>query len=650
MAWPSIEHAQLTWRDDQPVNTLYADHYFAREGGLDETRYVFLQHNNLPQRWSGVKKFVIAETGFGTGLNFFATLDAWLQQAPTDAVLMYYSVEKHPLTLDDMRRVMSMWPTMAAYIDEFSSQYPGCIPGYHTLEFAGGRVVLVLMLGDAVLMLSTMDAVVDAWYLDGFAPAKNPGMWNDALFTQIGRLSAVSTHFATFTAAGFVRRGLLAVGFKVDKFPGFGDKREMLCGELVEKKIPDSRAPWFYSTPARSGTKSVVVIGGGISGATTAHVFAKRGWQVQLFERRAALASEASGNPVGIVMPRLTLSPSVDGEFFMHAFLTTTRWLNRLRLPSWRPSGVLKLLKKDEVEKWRDTTLPPSFIQLLDQKRASEKSGASVGDGGVFIPQGGYVSPVALCNEIVANNPRIVSRLNVAVGGFSYIDGEWHVFDQFQKLLTTAPFVVLANGNDAASFSQTAELPFVHVRGQLSYVDTHASLASLRMPVVYGDYVTPAVAGRHCVGASFSPDSTDTNFRAEEHENLLRHLRTAISGVAVDERVPAQGRVAVRTACPDRLPMAGAVPVFSHYQNAYADLRHGKAWSHYAAAETYPGLYINAGHGARGLTSAYVTARLIANQIDNLPLEMPRHVVEALHPARFWLRVLKRQIDIDKPA
>lgn len=235
----------LIWRDGQPYSSHYQDIYFATDAlnpqqGLAETRYVFLQHNQLAERWRKLNtaSFTIAETGFGTGLNFLCACQLWLSAAAqtvfdgTPARLHFISTEKHPLSLADMQRVHALWPDLAAESQALLAKYQVLPPGFHRLHLLNGSITLTLLIGDVLATLPQLNTKVDAWFLDGFAPAKNPDMWQAPLFTHMARLSNTNATFATFTSAGLVKRSLAAAGFTVHKATGYGRKREMLYGTL----------------------------------------------------------------------------------------------------------------------------------------------------------------------------------------------------------------------------------------------------------------------------------------------------------------------------------------------------------------------------------------------------------------------------------
>jgi tRNA 5-methylaminomethyl-2-thiouridine biosynthesis bifunctional protein len=226
-----MQFATLEWKDGQPYAPDFGDIYFSSDNGLQETEHVFVQGNALESRFpQALQGFSIIETGFGTGLNFFAVVGKWKQLAPTNARLTYISMEKFPLTTADMQQACACWPAFSEMQQRFLPHYARLQAGENVWQITP-HITLQLWIGDVLDSLPQLTDKADAWLLDGFAPAKNPDMWSEWLFTHMARLSKPdSTTLATFTSAGQVRRGLQAAGFEVRKVPGFGRKREMICG------------------------------------------------------------------------------------------------------------------------------------------------------------------------------------------------------------------------------------------------------------------------------------------------------------------------------------------------------------------------------------------------------------------------------------
>ena len=213
-----------------PRSKQFNDVYFSDKDGLAETRHVFLDGNDLPQAFAGKDEFVIAETGFGTGLNFLAVWDLFSRVRSERQKLHFISVEKYPLCSDEIDAALEHFEVLNEGREALVSVYPD--EPCDVFEYDFGGVKLTIYFGDVVDGLKRCDARVNAWFFDGFKPATNPEMWRDAVFEQVGRLSRAGTTFSTFTSAGFVRRGLDRVGFDVKRVSGFRYKRHMSVGVL----------------------------------------------------------------------------------------------------------------------------------------------------------------------------------------------------------------------------------------------------------------------------------------------------------------------------------------------------------------------------------------------------------------------------------
>lgn len=216
--------ANLQWRPgDVPVSTRFDDPYFSLENGLEETRHVFLAGNSLPDRFCD--GFHIAELGFGTGLNFLAAVAAW-REAKCAGSLRFSSFEAYPMRADEMTRALSAFTVAGLATEELTDQWRQT---GGTFEF-DGAVRLEVITGDARVTLPAWSGCADAWFLDGFSPAKNPELWDADLMRQVADHTVDGGTCATYTAAGFVRRNLVAAGFEVQRVPGFGRKRHMTRG------------------------------------------------------------------------------------------------------------------------------------------------------------------------------------------------------------------------------------------------------------------------------------------------------------------------------------------------------------------------------------------------------------------------------------
>jgi tRNA 5-methylaminomethyl-2-thiouridine biosynthesis bifunctional protein len=629
----SSESAQLAWHDGQPYSLQYGDVYFSSVSGLEETQHVFLQHNRLQERWQALNSgdhFTVAETGFGTGLNFLCAWQLWNACAPAGTRLHFVSVEKYPLSAADLAQALNLWTQLQHEREQLLSQYAELAPGWHRLVFEDGHVTLTLIVGDVLSTLPQLRASVDAWFLDGFAPAKNPDMWQPGLFEQMARLSHDATTFATFTSAGAVKRGLLVPGFEVNKVAGFGRKREMLCGTYRGDK---QRA-------VAAKTRQAIVIGGGIAGTATSHALASRGWQVTLIERNAGIASEASGNPLGVLYPRLSGQDIVLSRLAQHGYLHTLRLLQRLHLGSTTHDacGLLQLaFDEKEVIRCKAVAkrgLPAELVRYVDAAEASMLAGVTLTHGGLYFPAAGWVHPPGLCQALTVH-PNISIRTSTSALQLQRHSDLWHVCDAAGTLVV-APVVVVAAASASMQFNQTAHLPLESVRGQLSFVEQTIESGRLKTIVCTDGYVSPAVHGQHCIGATFTPDDSSAEVRETDHAANLARLADISSELhAALHNRPAQGRVAFRSVTPDYLPVVGPV-----LDATLVTEKPPRPNADPATLPWLPGLYVNAGHGSKGLINAPFCAEMLASAIAGEPLPADAQLLAALDPNRFLLRQL----------
>ncbi|MEZ2130436.1 MULTISPECIES: tRNA (5-methylaminomethyl-2-thiouridine)(34)-methyltransferase MnmD [unclassified Sinorhizobium] len=221
---------QLEWRDgDMPYSSAFGDHFYCQTDGRLECGHVFLAGNGLPDRWKGRQSFLIGELGFGTGLNFCETWRQWKERREPGAELRFTSFELYPMRATEIDRALSHWPEIDAERTTLVSAWPDRPQGTVTLQL-DAQTTLRVVCGPALDGVQAATDRFDAWYLDGFAPSRNGDMWSEELMRLVCAKTVQDGSFATYAAAGFVRRNLIAAGFDVERRKGFASKREMLCG------------------------------------------------------------------------------------------------------------------------------------------------------------------------------------------------------------------------------------------------------------------------------------------------------------------------------------------------------------------------------------------------------------------------------------
>lgn len=665
--------AQIEWGDSgEPVSEQFGDIYFSRGDGLAETQYVFLQQNRLEQRWraldpevSGV--FVIGETGFGTGLNFFCAWDLWRRVAPANWRLLFLSAERFPLDRDNFQRAQQQWPQFAELSAQVLASYPPLLPGFHRRHYhhqgTDDRVELQLLFDDAASAFATLhDSAapelpngfhVDAWFLDGFAPAKNPEMWSDTLFQQIGRLSRHGTTFATFTVAGIVKRGMQQAGFAIEKIPGFGAKRQMLRGDfdtlpaMTPKKLR-ALEYWAYAAPANTQPRRVVVIGGGLAGTHTARALAERGWPVTLLEQADSLAAGASGNPQGVLYTKLSPQAGMLNRFTLTSYMHALDFYRALPIEQnelGRFCGVLQFADSDE--QWQQLrsafAAHADWVLFIDAEQASAIAHCPVPQKALWFPRAGWLAPAAICRQLIEHR-LIELRTQCRVQSLTHTGQQWRL--ETSSGVVQADIVVIATANDATELAPTAHLPLKPIRGQITSLPKTLLNFLPDCVICHEGYLANAENGL-LIGATFNQHDADLQVRSNDHRENLLTLQRALPDLlaAAPEAIDCDslsGRVGQRCTTPDYLPIVGPVA-----DTAAMLTRFGALAKNANAVIAEPGvycanLYVNVGHGSRGLTSTPLCAELLAAQITGEPRPLPRDLVQTLSPARFLIRDLIR--------
>ena len=647
-----MEYADLAFTDDgTPTSVRFDDIYFSKGQGAAETHYVFIEQNHLPERFAALEDeahFTIAETGFGTGLNFLVAWQQFLQHAPTSARLTFVSCEKYPLRREDLVRIYQQWPAFAEQTQALQAAYPPALSGFHLLEF--DRVNLLLMFDDAANAFAELSASVDAWFLDGFAPSKNPDMWQPALFQQMQRLSHTKTTVATFTAARLVRDGLSGAGFALTKVKGFGKKRDMLkgeyrglCGPIPYSHWPSSELP--VAKPNRR--KRIAVIGAGLAGVTSAIELKKRGYEVTLFDQHPKAAQGGSGNSQGAVYAKLSAHYTVATQFYAQALIVAQRQLSALPDEvAHGTTGLVQLVHNqtevDRLQKHAESSyIPAELATIKSAAELSALTGVTVQDAGMWFPQGGWVSPAQWVHYL-AQSHKVTCEFSTQIISLSQQESGWYLrsSDQREWLFDQ---VVLCTAFDALHFNDTAHLPLNTIAGQITQLSAHGQHHQLKAVICTDRYVMPVHNETLTVGSTFRMKSTDITVTEADHLENIRNLRQRIPGLLNDDEVVVSGRAAVRCNAPDYLPLLGPVSPASELAEQFRIPLQRNLAHKEPAAKHLPGLWVNLAHGSKGLCSSHLSAKLLAAMIHGEPLPVQVSLVQALNPNRFVVRALLRE-------
>jgi tRNA 5-methylaminomethyl-2-thiouridine biosynthesis bifunctional protein len=605
----------VAWRaDGVPRSERFDDIYHTETGALAHSRDVFLGGCGLPAAWAGQPQWRILETGFGLGLNFLTTWQAWRSDARRPRMLHFVSLEAHPVGAGDLLRAAEAYPELASLAGELVAQWHGLLPGFHRLAFDEGRVLLTLCIGDVQTMLRAQRFEADSLFLDGFSPQQNAAMWSPETLKAVSRFARQGTGLATWTCAHTVRDALSQNGFQLERREGQPPERDCLSGVFAPAWTVRRRGP----VPERIETPGrCAVIGAGLAGAAVAASLARRGWQVTVLDAAARPASGASGLPVGVLAPHVSPDDALLSRLTRVGIRAT--WLELQRLleegRDWRASGVLERRPEGDTRVptgWSDSGPNESWPADAAQLTAA---GLPADAPALWHARAGWVRPSRLI-EAWLREPGVEFRGNASVARMARNTEGWQLFDAADQLLIEADRVVVAAGFESGRFAPA--LPLQPVRGQVAW--GHATDSALPATPLNGDghliaRVPDEGALLWLAGATFDRDSTDlapsATDSAANRARLARLHPTAAAALApAFERGEVNTWVGVRCASGDRRPLVGPLD------------------------EAADGVWACTALGSRGLSFAALCAELLAAQWHGEPLPLPATLAKALGTQR----------------
>ncbi|WP_169303102.1 bifunctional tRNA (5-methylaminomethyl-2-thiouridine)(34)-methyltransferase MnmD/FAD-dependent 5-carboxymethylaminomethyl-2-thiouridine(34) oxidoreductase MnmC [Thalassotalea mangrovi] len=663
----SLKTAQIEFDNNGlPYSSQFDDIYFDYQDGCSQSVQVFIEGNDLDRQWleySADKSspFVIAETGFGTGLNFFLTLkrfESFIASHNPDWTLRFISTEKYPMTADDLNQALQLFPEFDVYRQEFLSQYQlSESKQVLNIRMLDNKVDLQIHLQDATAAFASLEpksfAHVDAWFLDGFAPKKNPEMWHQGLFMQLARLSKPGTTLATFTVAGIVRRGLEKQGFAVTRKKHQQYKSQTLVASYTGFPKADNINGYKRRTSPNK-PQHVTIIGGGLASACAAYSLVKRGIKVNVFCQDKELAQGASANAIGAIYPLLHQQKDEISEFYQAGFNVAKNFYQQLISQGFNYThgfdGLIEVAYKDALKERlqifeKKPVWPEELVSVIDAAQVNRLSGMDINQPGLWIPEAGWVSPPELVKAIftaagqlgqckVKYNTKVESIEKMATGRFLLTTNKG------QKQIQT---LVLCTGADTVNLAIADELPLSIVRGQVSQLQATTASKPLKTVICHKGYLTPTVNELHCIGATFDKKDSDTSTRnADNRYNFetLTRLLGNIGNWQLEDIKDAKARL--RCCTPDHLPMVGAMPDIAGHKKAYQHLGKDKNWRFEQSPPVVEGLYVMTGMGARGLCSAPLLAEILACELVNETYPVSAEQLFQLAPNRFIIRDLIR--------
>ena len=588
------EFAPFSLKNNTLFSEEFDDLYSSAKGAVAECNHVFIKGNNLNERFENLgenSKFYIGEIGFGIGINFLTTCKSWLDHTKQNQVLEFYSFDKYLFRLSDFKTLNVSCPDLKEYISELERNYPRNIQGAQKISLFGGRIILNLIIGEidnTQEYIKLMDKV-DAWYFDGFSPSKNPDLWSIKLFKCIHKSCHENTTFSTYTSSGLVKNNLTESGFNHSRAMGFSDKRHMLKG-TVDTQLKKNT----------SNTK-VAVIGSGIAGCVLSYTLAKKGIEVDLYEKSDSICSGASSHELLVTYPRLSAHDTAFGSFTLHSYIFATNFYKQLKTDTWKKTGVIILNHDAATEKRQSSLLEKradgEIYRYIDPDEASEISGIDIKLNGLIYEDAGYILPEEMCKFLIES-----PKINIFTSShIKSIKKNREVFNlNIGKKKFEYQNVCVCAGSETANIVDIDGISIK--RGQVTHIESLDNVSRIKLPICAKGYISPRVNNIHLVGSSYS-DTEDTDLSEEEHLYNLNNLKLVID----EEMNVITGQTGHRAVSKDHMPVVGMKD----------------------------GIYINTCHGSRASVTAPISAEIIASMIvEEAPPLMGREL-ESLSPERF---------------
>lgn len=644
--------------DGVPRSDLFHDNYYSQAGALAECKHVFIEGNQIKKTWADRDQFTIAELGFGLGINFVVTANTWIASHKKNTHLHFISIEKHPATVEQIKKVFETIGLHSDINAQLYEEYPLAIRGIHRIHFKQASITLSLIWDDALLALNNARFKAHAWYLDGFSPKQNASMWSKEIADHVFRLTENQGTFATYSSSKLVQEHFSAAGFCIKKQPGYANKREMIVGirnpspSILQFSLKEKS--WLLTPKIPIKNKTAIIIGAGMAGVAMSGALAQRGWQVTLIDQHHSPAQEASGNSNAILMPRLSIDHDIQAQLTLLGFFYSLRYLKNLQTLSnekiWHQCGAIQLPRNQND--WRrmqqiisQENISTTLLRAVSKQEASELANCPLNNDAWYFPQAAWCIPDAVCRTILEKNKQQITFTGHSkVASIENKNNTWHALDSNQQTIAQADIAIITSAYSSNQFMQTKWCKLHPKRGQITLIPSNIC-TTLPQKIICADaYITPEVNNNHVLGATFITDDTETDIRLAEHEQNLSKLQNITSSFNHIHASNLAGRAAIRAVSPDRLPIIGPIADENSFNEDYKMAALGSTHITYPTPRYKPGLFIATGFGSRGMTWIPLCAEALACAISGEPSPLDKSLTNAVHPNRLLMKKLVTDI------
>lgn len=609
-----MKKANVILKNNTPFSLDFDDYYFNSKEGLNESKFVYSE----AFEWNENENFIIAESGFGIGLNFFLSLKRFLNSTKRPKILFYLSVEAYYIEKEKLKEFyekLGFYEEFKEFLEPFLEFYPKCKEGSYRFYF---RECFLELIFDDIKILKNFDFKADVWYLDGFSPSKNPSMFDECLLAEVARLSKKNTQICTFSASSALQKNLKKFGFEVNKTKGF-KKREMIKAFFIGEnlKLEDKKEAYFQRLPSFYKNKNIAIIGAGICGIVLAYELSLRNFNVSIFEKNLELFQGASGNESAI-LSSLILKPEVAlGEFSQNAFIEASRFYRQILGLKFK--GVLEI----------------AHTKAMKERFLSQKNNVlfNIKENKAFLKEGGVLKPKEII-KVLLEKSKAKLYLNHEFKNYEYKNENFSLNFSNQESKKDFGILIYAMGADTKDFINYEAMNLSKVRGQVTHLKpffkTQFALSSKA-------YICPMDKDLQLIGATYDRLNTNVLAQNSDDEENLKNIKEFLKG---NEQLEIKGsKVGFRSYSSDRFAIIGAAYDESFYKEYYKALLWTKN-KEQILAKNVPNLYLNFAHGSRAFSTAVWAARYLCALINNEPLN--KTFVPYIHPARFLIRKLKK--------